>query len=67
MAEGNQYVLEIDLDEIIRSRAGTKAKFIPNFLINWLKKLIHQDFVNEYLRRGNEGVSFCTKALAVST
>ena len=63
MAEGNQYVLEIDLDEIIRSRAGSKAKFIPKFLINWLKKLIHQDFVNEYLRRGNEGVSFCKRGV----
>ena len=39
----------IDLDDIIRTRAGKKAKYIPGFLINGLKRLIHQDFINEYL------------------
>ena len=36
----------IDLDDIIRTRAGKKAKYIPGFLINGLKRLIHQDFIN---------------------
>ena len=46
----------IDLDDIIRTRAGKKAKYIPGFLINGLKRLIHQDFINEYLRQGYVGV-----------
>ena len=54
----------IDLDDIIRTRAGKKAKYIPGFLINGLKRLIHQDFINEYLRQGYVGVDFCEHTLA---
>lgn len=53
----------IDLDKIVRDRAGNKAKFIPKFLVNWLKRTIHQDFINEYLRRGYVGVDFCEHCL----
>ena len=54
----------IDLDDIIRTRAGKKAKYIAGFLINGLKRLIHQDFINEYLRQGYVGVDFCEHTLA---
>ena len=54
----------IDLDDIIRTRAGKKARYIPGFLINGLKRLIHQDFINEYLRQGYVGVDFCEHTLA---
>ncbi len=53
----------IDLDQIVRNRAGKKAKYIPGFLIRWLKCLVHQDFINEYLRRGYVGVDFCEQCL----
>lgn len=53
----------IDLDAIIRSRMGKKAKFVPRFLVNWLKRLIHQDFINEFLCQGYEGVEFCEKCI----
>ncbi len=52
-------IREIDIDQIVRARMGSKAKFIPRFLTKWLEGLIHQDFINEYLRRGNVGVDFC--------
>lgn len=51
---------KIDLDVIVRKRAGNK---IPQFLINFLKKLIHQDFINGYLVQGYEGVEFCVNAM----
>lgn len=54
----------INLDDIIRNRAGKKAKYIPGFVINWLKRLIHQDFINDYLRQGYVGVDFCEHAVA---
>ncbi len=38
----------IDLDKIIRLKVGSKAKYIPKFLINKLKKIIHQDEMNDY-------------------
>ena len=53
----------IDLDRIVRSRAGNKAKYIPGFLVDWLKRLIHQDFINNYLKQGYVGVDFCENAL----
>jgi len=52
-------VSEIDIESIIKARAGKRAKYIPRFVYSWLKSLIHQDFINVYLRRGREGVDFC--------
>ena len=59
----NQTIAEIDIEAIIRTRAGKKAKFIPRFVYSWLKSLIHQDFINGYLRQGREGVDFCQGVL----
>lgn len=56
-------ISEIDLDAIVRERAGSKARYVPQFLINALKRLIHQDFINGYLRQGYEGVDFCEYCL----
>ena len=49
---------QIDIDEILRSKAGPKAKRIPRFIVAWLKRRLHQDQVNDFLRiiGGTEGV-----------
>ena len=59
MAEQEHTIKEIDLDRIIRQKAGRKARYIPRFVISLLKRIIHQDFINTYLRRGYVGVDFC--------
>ena len=41
---------QIDIDEILRSKAGPKAKRIPRFTVAWLKRRLHQDQVNDFLR-----------------
>ena len=41
---------QIDIDEILRSKAGPKAKRIPRFIVAWLKRRLHQDQVNDCLR-----------------
>ena len=51
--------LKIDIDKIVRQRAGKRARWIPRFLTRWLERFIHQDFINNYLVRGHEGVDFC--------
>ena len=56
-------ITEIDLDVILRARMGKKARFVPRCFVSWLKRLIHQDFINVYLRRGLEGVPFCKGVL----
>ena len=59
----NHAITEIDIEKSIRSRAGKKAKYIPGFLVKGLKRLIHQDFINAYLRQGYVGVDFCEHCL----
>ena len=39
----------IDIDAILSSKMGVKAKRVPRFLVNWLKKIVHQDEVNDFL------------------
>ena len=38
-----------DIDEIVRGKAGAKARFVPRFVLSWLKRIIHQDEVNEFI------------------
>ena len=46
MTDGEQYA--IDVDKIIRSKAGSKYKYIPRPVISWLRKILHEDD-NNYL------------------
>ena len=41
--------IQIDVEAILASKAGDKARFVPRFLISYLKKIIHQDEVNGFL------------------
>ena len=42
----------IDLDVILKK--GDKAKWVPSPLVNWLKRVIHQDQVNAFLWESRE-------------
>lgn len=44
----------IDIDQILKSKMGSKAKWIPGFLVSWLKRTIHQDEVNAFLWRSRD-------------
>mgnify|MGYP002855424819 CR=1 FL=1 len=53
--------MKIDIDQILKDKAGSKAKFIPWFVKSWLKKILHQDEVNKFLlgrAEGKYGVDF---------
>ena len=39
----------IDIDKVLRSKLGNKASWVPRFLVNWLKRTIHQEWMNEHL------------------
>lgn len=39
----------IDIGDILKSKMGSKAKFVPSPLVKWLKHIVHQDEVNKYL------------------
>ncbi len=50
----------IDIEEIFRKRFKGKA---PRLLVKIVKNLLHQDFLNAYLKEGYEGVEFCENAV----
>ncbi len=54
-------LLKIDLDRVIRSRAGKRGKYIPRFLTRMLEKIIHQEELNDVLEKTYpaEGTAFC--------
>lgn len=51
---------QIDIDRILAEKAGAKAKYIPRFLVSYLKKIAHQDELNGFLQevKGQVGVPF---------
>lgn len=57
--------LQLNLTEIIKSRAGRKGKWIPAFLLRGLERVIHQDGLNEILRvaHPHRGSAFSRKVL----
>ena len=45
----DEAIFKIDIDGILDSKAGSKARFVPGFVRTWLKNIAHQDEVNEFL------------------
>jgi len=41
----------IDVERVIVSKNPALLKILPGFIITWLKRIIHQDRVNEYIRK----------------
>lgn len=39
----------IDIDKVLQSKMGDKAKMVPRCLVKWLKKTLHEDEINEFL------------------
>ena len=59
--ETQEKEFRVDVEAIVKEKAGTKAKYIPGFVISWLKKTLHQDEVNRFLTgraAGKFGVDF---------
>ena len=57
--------LQLDLSEIIRSRAGKNGRWIPAFILRGLERIIRQEELNEMLRVAHplEGSEFSHKIL----
>ena len=58
----------IDIDKILKGKMGSKAKFVPRFLVSWLKKIVHEDEVNKFLWEsrnlsGTEWLTECVRYL----
>lgn len=58
----------IDIDELLKSKMGSKARWVPRPLVSWLKRIIHQEEVNAYLWEsrhltGTEWLEECVRYL----
>jgi 1-acyl-sn-glycerol-3-phosphate acyltransferase len=47
---GKKPLLQIDVEDVLRSKNPSLARAIPGFLIRYLKRIIHQDDINGILR-----------------
>lgn len=47
---------QIDIEEILAKKAGKKAKYIPRFITAWLKRIAHQEEVNQFLTQEGDKV-----------
>ncbi|MDR1743489.1 MAG: 1-acyl-sn-glycerol-3-phosphate acyltransferase [Dysgonamonadaceae bacterium] len=60
MEEHSKPVFKIDIENVLQSKAPKYYKKIPRFVINYLKRIIHQDDINGIIVRNNrlDGVDF---------
>ena len=66
MTENSSEKMEIDVEKVLRQRLGSKARFVPAFVVGAVKRLICQDHLN-YLMQNNEGkqgAEFCHGVLS---
>ena len=57
---GSASLTQIDIKQILRQKAPSAARKIPGFVVDYLIRTVHQDELNEILRRyqDKEGVAF---------
>lgn len=55
----------IDIDKILRSKIGDRVKYVPDFVVSWLKHVVHEDRVNEFLwkSRNETGTEWLTECV----
>lgn len=56
---------KIDVDAALRAKAGKVYKYIPKFVINYLKRIVHQDDLNQYVASAKNviGIPFAKRSL----
>lgn len=63
MADNSVFL--IDIDKVLKEKAPNKAKYIPRFVVSYLKHIVHQDELNEMLTELGDlqGVDFAKRTL----
>ena len=56
---------KLDIEQVVRDKAGDKARFVPGFVINYLRKIVHEDELNEFFAQSGdlEGVPWLDAAV----
>lgn len=42
-------VFKIDIDQVLASKMGPKARWVPGFVRSYLKRIVHQDEINDFM------------------
>ncbi|MBO5795342.1 MAG: 1-acyl-sn-glycerol-3-phosphate acyltransferase [Bacteroides sp.] len=55
----------IDIEKVLHEKAPNKAKYVPGFVVSYLKRIVHQDEINDCMRTAGakEGAEFCKHCL----
>lgn len=63
--EKDNAVLSVDVEKVIRSKSEKLADRLPRFIIHYLKRIIHQEEINELLLKNKDytGVEFARHIL----
>ncbi|MCC8119480.1 MAG: 1-acyl-sn-glycerol-3-phosphate acyltransferase [Bacteroidales bacterium] len=58
-------LIQIDVEQTIASKLGDRARLVPKFVTNWVRRTICEDELNEMLRLfyPKRGAEFCETAL----
>ncbi|MBI9059595.1 MAG: 1-acyl-sn-glycerol-3-phosphate acyltransferase [Labilibaculum sp.] len=56
---------KIDIEKVIASKSEKLAKVLPGFIVRYLKKILHQDELNDFLSRNHkkQGIEFADSVL----
>lgn len=67
-ADARAQAVEIDVEKVLRDKMGKKARYVPRFVVRWLKKIIHQDDMNGFFRahKDEEGVEWLRSVIEYS-
>ncbi len=49
-SEKNGNIIQIDVGKVLKDKNPSLARIVPAFLINYLKRIVHQEELNEFLR-----------------
>lgn len=55
----------IDVDQILKEKNPRLRKWLPGFIVRYIKRIIHQDEINDFLERNGHlrNQDFCSKAV----
>ena len=58
----------IDIEKILKGKLGDKSRYVPGFLVSWLRRIVHEDQVNAFLsensdKTGVEWLEACVRYL----
>lgn len=44
-------ILQVDVEQVLAAKNPSLARVIPGFILRYLKRIVHQDEINDFLRR----------------